>query len=436
MTIYQPSKLDLERMSLSNNLSDIYMSKPDEVNLYSKTPHQRLEAQRTSVVSQRKPTESLPFPVSDPEFSNKKMVKNQKMKNYLEKFNQNASNKSFISLQENRELFSRKNSSMHESSCVKPKTALGPGKLGCQTKMRFVQKTSQEPKSFRFSDILEEKKSFNVAILEYPNGSQAKGLSFQSSKSVEHLLHGAALTNTKKTSFIGQEHSKQKSRFEPTFFDKYNRVCQELLESIVNETYLEHAREQELRKQKDQESRQAEQEKQRKKWGKSVRKFERQTREFLSSKQFPWKISSEEVLEFLNLFAEFLCVNKLDLLVRNINLGSQTVRVNPRVRPVQSGYPEGVSREQRHRHLHFPRVQGKAGHFHRAILRVLLLREASADPRPAPRQPPVSALAPAHVSRAEQHFRVASAQQQQCKRAVHFQERLCPASARKRPSKK
>lgn len=316
-------------MSLSNNLSDIYITKPDEVNIYSKTPNQRLEAQRTSVASQRKPGESLPFPVSDPEFSNKKLVKNQKMKSYLDKFAQNASNKSFISLQENRELFSRKNSSMHESNCVKPLTQLGTGKLGGQTKMRLIQKAAQDPKTFRFSDILEEKKCFNVAILEYPNGSQAKGISFQSSKSVEHLLHGAALTNTKKTSFIGQNQSKNKSAFNGSFFDKYNRLCQDLLESIVRETCLDHKREQEIRKQRDQESRQAEQEKQRKKWGKSVRKFERQTREYLSSKQFPWKISADEVLEFLNQFAEFLCTNKLDLLVRNINLGCLLPAIRP-----------------------------------------------------------------------------------------------------------
>jgi hypothetical protein len=307
-------------MSLSNNISDIY-TKQEDVNIYAETPMRTIEAQRTSVISQPRFQEPLPFPICDPEFSNKKIVKNQKMKNYLEKFNQNLSNKSFISLQENRELFSRKNSSMHESGCFKVKTSLASGKIAGQVKFRLVQKSIQDPKSFRFSDILEDKKIHNVAILEYPNGSQARGISFQSSKSVEHILHGAPLTNTKKTSFLGNEKSFNKSKFDSTFYEKYEKICNELLDNMIKEIYIEQIKEKQYRRQKDQESRQAEKEKKRRTWGKSVRKFERQTREFLSSKEFPWKISSDEVLEFLNHFAEFLCTNKLDILVKNINLG-------------------------------------------------------------------------------------------------------------------
>jgi hypothetical protein len=302
-------------------MSDIY-TKNEDYNIYAETPVRPVEVQRNSVIS-RQFQDKLPFPVSDPEFSNKKMVKNQKMKNYLEKFNQNVSNKSFISLQENRELFSRKNSSMHESGCFKVKTSLASGKIKGQVKLRLVQKNIQDPKSFRFSDILEEKKIHNVAILEYPNGSQARGVSFQSSKSVEHLLHGAPLTNTKKTSFIGHDKSINKSKFNASFFEKYEQICSELLQNMIKEIHTEQVKEKQYRIQKDQESRQAEKEKKRRTWGKSVRKFERQTREFLSSKEFPWKISSDEVLEFLNHFAEFLCNNKLDILVSNINKGNQ-----------------------------------------------------------------------------------------------------------------
>lgn len=240
------------------------------------------------------------------------------MKDYLEKC-QNASNKSFISLQENKELFSRKNSSMQESGCFKAKSSLASGKLGGQVKMRLIQKPLQEPKSFRFSDILEDKKPHNVAILEYPNGSHARAVSFQSSKSVEHHLHGPPLTNTKKTSYLG--HEKPSSVFDSVFFKKYEQVCRDLLDSIVDEICVEHAKEKLAKRERDQQSKKAENEKKRRKWGKSVRKFERQTREFLSSKEFPWKISSDEVLEFLNLFAEFLCTNKLNKLVTNINIG-------------------------------------------------------------------------------------------------------------------
>ena len=320
MTIYQPSKLDIERMSFSNNISDIY-GKNEDYNIYADTSIRQVDVQRNSVISQR--PDKLPFPVSDPEFSNKKMVKNQKMKNYLEKCNQNVSNKSFISLQENRELFSRKNSSMHESGCLKVKTSLASGKHKGPVKLRMTQQNIQDPKSVRFSDILEDKKIHNVAILEYPNGSQTRGVSFQSSKSVERLIHEAPLTNTKKTSFLGHDKSINKSKLDTSFFEKYEQICNDILQNMIKDIHSEQIKEKQYRIQKDQESRQAEKEKKRRNWGKSVRKFERQTREFLSSKDFPWKISSDEVLEFLNHFAEFLCNNKLDILVKNINLGKR-----------------------------------------------------------------------------------------------------------------
>lgn len=314
VAIYQPSKLDLERMSLSNNLSEIHTSKPEEVNIYAKTPLPRADAQRTSGASGRRTSEARPFPVSDPEFSSKKLGKNQKMKTYLEKFAQNASNKSFISLQENRELFSRKNSSMHDSGCAKSKALLGSAKLGGQVKLRLVQKGGPDPKSFRFSDMLEERRSLNVAIPEYPNGSGARGASFQSSKSVEQLLHGAALTNTKKTSFLGEAaRASPSARLGPSFLGQFDRTCSELLQDLLEEGCRDRLREQ-------RESRAA-QEQQRRRWGRHARRFERQTREFLSSKEFPWKVSSDEVKEFLEHFAEFLCSSKLDVLVGNINLG-------------------------------------------------------------------------------------------------------------------
>jgi hypothetical protein len=322
VTIYQPSKIDLDRMSLSNNLSEIFTNKPEEVNLYCEAQNRKTESQRPSTLSQRRVTESFSVPVSDPEFSNKKFVKNQKMKNYLERCNQNTSNKSFISLQENKEVFSRKNSSMHESSGFKVKGSLGSKKLGSQVKFRLVQKTINEPKSFRFSDILEDKKSLNVKILEYQENSNVRGVSFQSSKSVERLIHGAPLNNTRHTSYMKKENSINKpKKNKKAKFKDYEKVCSEILSSLINETYLEHVKEKQIKWQKDQESQQAEKEKKKRKWGKSVRKFERQTREYLSSKDFPWKIASDEVLEFLNHFAEFLCSNKLDQLVQNINIG-------------------------------------------------------------------------------------------------------------------
>lgn len=314
VTIYQPSKLDLDRMSLSNNLSEVYQHKQEEVNLYADT--NRNEVARLSVHSQRRVPEALPVPLSDPEFSNKKFVKNQKMKDYLEKINQNPSNKSFISLQENKEVFSRKNSSMHESGCFKAKGSRTSKNIGSQVKFRLVQKSLHEPRSFRFSDILEEKRPLNVQIPEFPDGSNTRGISFQSSKSVERLLHGPALANTRHASYMGRDQNVQQSG--QALFKKYEEVCTELMDSIVHDACLEHV---ERKKERDRQSQKAEHEK-KKKWGKCIRKFERQTREYLSSKEFPWKISADEVLEFLNHFAEFLCTNKLDSLVRNINIGN------------------------------------------------------------------------------------------------------------------
>lgn len=330
MSLYEPSRLDIDRMSLSNNLSELYINKPEDINLYSDIgPPKAKESQCVSGISLKRGSEGLPFPVSDPQFSSQKLTKNKKMKDFLHRINQNVSNKSFISLQENKELFSRRNSSLQDSGNGRLKGSLVNKKLVGQVKLRMANKTSHSPRTFKFSDVLEEKKPFDVAILEYPDNSNFRAASFQSSKNSEKKNVKQVLNNTKKTSFLGNDISINKSKNvkikEPqktnNNFDQYEELCKELTQQVISDILAKQTRDREQQTQKDLKLQAAEKEKRRRDWGKSVRTFERHSREFISAKDFPFRISPEEVGEFLQNFADFLCANKLDEIVFNINKG-------------------------------------------------------------------------------------------------------------------
>ena len=188
---------------MSNNLSDFYQNK--DVCIYSENiPVINLQQEASSSISLKRINETAPVPVplSDPVFSCQRLGKNKKMRDFLEKINQNNSNKSFISLQENRELFSRRNSSLHDLCVSRSITPMGSAKLGGQVKLRLVKKNKEVPRSFKFADVLEDKMTYDVAILEYPEHSVNRLNSFQTADSCSRVRHQEKLLNTKKNSLM------------------------------------------------------------------------------------------------------------------------------------------------------------------------------------------------------------------------------------------
>lgn len=288
-SICNNSKLDIDKMSLSNNLSELQIKKEDneEINIYS---------QINSI------NEIFPLPISDPKLSKKKKIKNKKIKEFLDKELQNISNKSFLSLKDNREIFSRKNSSLQDSA-----------KINCKNvKIRLIKKNSN-PRSFQFKDILEDNLMHDVAILEYQNDSQLKGISFQSIRNNDTICLPPALPPSKAVSILTgksdysfykttNKNSKQK------LFKEYDKICNEILTDLF-EQQINSIKTNQIKKNN----------KNSKKQVISEQIFENKMKEFLKNVEFPYKTSYDQVSDFLAGYSDFLCANKLYIIVENIN---------------------------------------------------------------------------------------------------------------------
>lgn len=287
------SKLDLDKMSLSNNLSELQPKKEEieEINLYS---------------NMNSANEIIQIPISDPKLSNKKIITNKKIKDYLDKEAQNLSNKSFISLKENRELFSRKNSSLQESA-----------KINCKNvKMRLMKKNSN-PKQFKFQDILEGNMSQDIAILEYQSDSQIKGLSFQSMKNNENycLPPSKAVSYMTGKSEISNIVFNKNLNLKEKKFEHFEKLCNEIFSELIEKSFKN------LKNEKIQKSKEIQIQNNKNKKQKFLfeQNFEKKIIDFLKNINFPLKSPFEQVSDFLNGYSEFLCKNKLSSIVQNIN---------------------------------------------------------------------------------------------------------------------
>lgn len=196
-------------MSVSNNLSQIFRERRSDVNLYAELSiHQRDLSRLSHKSANSVRNEIIPLlPVSDPEFSSQKLKKNRKMRDFLERANQNLSSKSILSLTDNRELFSRKSSSLQDLRVGRRKQ---PKNILCglpnPVKLRMLQRRPfSPPKAFKFTDVLEEKNVLNLDLLEYPDLSGHRINSMHSSKqSKDGLVHRQKLLNTRMVSFTSR----------------------------------------------------------------------------------------------------------------------------------------------------------------------------------------------------------------------------------------
>lgn len=288
------SKLDIDKMSLSNNLSDLQVKKEEneEINIYSHI---------NSI------NEISPLPISDPKLSKKKIMKNKKIKDFLDKEIQNISNKSFLSLKDNREIFSRKNSSLQDSA-----------KINCKNvKIRLIKKKTN-PRSFQFKDILEDNLLHDVAILEYQNDSQLKGISFQSMRHNDTICLPPALPPSKAVSILTGKsdysfHKSKNKNSKQKLFNEYDKICNEIFTELF-EQQINSIKKDKIKKSKTKKS-----DNNIKKQIISDQIFENKMKEFLRNVEFPYKTSYDQVGDFLTGYSDFLCANKLYIIVENIN---------------------------------------------------------------------------------------------------------------------